>query len=82
MTIEEAIKARHTVRSYDRRKLPAGTAKLLSERISANNKKYGLRMRLITENTDAFGVILKLFLAKNVRNYIVLAGIDAPGTDE
>ncbi len=77
MTIKEAMKSRHTVRKYKNEKLSAGITKALSGRISDNNDKYGLQMRLVTENDDAFGVILKLFLAKNVRNYIVLAGKDS-----
>ncbi len=82
MTIEEAIKNRHTVRKYTSQKLSAETAKELSLRISGNNERYGLRMRLVTENRDAFGAIWKLVLAGSVRNYIVLAGKDLPGVDE
>jgi len=82
MTIEEAIKSRHTVRKYTDKKLSVETAKGLSSRISGNNEKYGLRMRLVTENKDAFGPVWKLALAGSVRNYIVLAGKDAPGVDE
>ncbi len=82
MTIEEAMKSRHTVRKYTDQKLSVETAKELSSRISGNNEKYGLRMRLVTDSKDAFGPIWKLLLAGSVRNYIVLAGKDAPGMDE
>ncbi len=82
MTIEEAIKVRHTVRKYTSQKIPAEIAKELNMRLSGHNKKYNLRMRLVTDNTKAFGPVLKLFLAKGVRNYIVLAGKDATDTDE
>ncbi len=82
MTIEEAIKKRHTVRKYTDQKLPVETAKELTSRISGHNEKYGLRMRLVIDSKDAFGPIWKLVLAGSVRNYMVLAGKDAPGVDE
>lgn len=74
MTMQEAMEARHTVRSYTERSLPADTVRLLQERIAAHNERYGLAMKLVTENTTAFPAALKLVLAKGVRNYIVLAG--------
>lgn len=47
-----------------------------------SNERRGLAMSLVTENTEAFGPALKLFLAKGVRNYLILAGPDRPGLDE
>lgn len=82
MTLEEAMRARHTVRRYTDRKLPEDVLARLNERIQKNNQDYGLTMNLVTENTEAFGSALKLFLAKGVRNYVVLAGRDRPGLDE
>ncbi len=82
MTMQEAMKARHTVRKYKDEKLPTEITKALAARISGNNEKYGLRMRLVTENDEAFGAVLKLVLAKNVKNYIVLIGRDSEGLYE
>lgn len=82
MTLEEAMRTRHTVRRYTDRKLPGDVLERLRERIRENNGKYGLAMTLVTENTEAFGPALRLFLAKGVRNYLVLAGRDTPGLDE
>lgn len=82
MTLEEAMRTRHTVRRYTDRKLPGDVLKGLRDRIRENNEKYGLAMSLVTENTEAFGPALRLFLAKGVRNYVVLAGKDMPGLDE
>ena len=82
MTLEEAMQTRHTVRRYTDRKLLGDVLEGLRDRIRENNEKYGLAMSLVTENTEAFGPALRLFLAKGVRNYIVLAGRDVPGLDE
>ena len=82
MTLEEAMRTRHTVRRYTDRKLPGDVLEGLRDRIRENNGKYGLAMSLVTENTEAFGPALRLFLAKGVRNYVVLAGKDMPGLDE
>lgn len=82
MTLEEAMRTRHTVRRYTDRKLPGDVLEGLRDRIRDNNEKYGLTMSLVTENTEAFGPALRLFLAKGVRNYLVLAGRDLPGLDE
>lgn len=82
MTLEEAMRTRHTVRRYTDRKLPGDVLEGLRDRIRDNNEKYGLSMSLVTENTEAFGPALRLFLAKGVRNYLVLAGKDLPGLDE
>ncbi|MDE7303472.1 MAG: nitroreductase [Oscillospiraceae bacterium] len=82
MTLKEAAECRHTVRKYTDRKMPQETADKLTERINACNEKFGLDMKLVTENTDALGTAVKLILSKGVRNYIVLAGKDAPDTEE
>ena len=82
MTLEEAMRTRHTVRRYTDRKLPEDVLERLRERIQKNNEARGLSMSLVTENTEALGPLLRLFLAKGVRNYAVLAGEDRPGLDE
>ena len=82
MTFKEAAECRHTVRKYTDRKIPRETADKLTERINACNEKFGLDMKLITENTDALGTAVKLVLSKGVRNYIILAGKDTPDTEE
>lgn len=82
MTLKEAAEQRHTVRKYTDKKLPADMIEKLTERIGGCNEKYGLSMKLITENTDALGAAVRLVMSKGVRNYIVLAGKNAPDTDE
>ena len=82
MTLDEAMRSRHTVRRYTDRKLPGEVLEALDGRIQKNNREYGLAMNLVTENTEAFGPLLRLFLAKGVRHYVILAGRDRPGLDE
>lgn len=78
----EAMHARHTVRKYTGRSLPYDVVAKLDARIRRINQSHGLALRLVTENGEAFGPLVKLVLAKGVRNYIVLAGKDAPDTEE
>lgn len=82
MTLEEAMRSRHTVRRYTDRTLPGDVVEQLKGRIGQNNRERGLAMSLVTENTEAFGPALRLFLAKGVRNYVILAGKDRPGLEE
>lgn len=82
MTITEAMHSRHTVRRYTGHAIPEEILKQLEKRIADNNKKYGLHMKLMINNEKAFGAIIKLILAKGVKNYIILSGEDKPGVDE
>ena len=82
MTMEEAMRSRHTVRRYTDRRLPREVLEPLEARVRRNNQEHGLAMSLVTENTEAFGPVWKLLLAKGVRNYVILAGGDRPGVDE
>ncbi len=82
MTIKEAVKQRHMVRKYTDKKIPQDIIKLLNERIAANNEKYGLNLVLTIGNNDGISGIAKLFLAKGINNYFILAGPDIPHLDE
>lgn len=82
MTIKEATRNRHTVRKYKDLRIPAEVSTQLSARIEDNNKKYGLKMKLVLENTEAFNAAIKLVLAKSVRNYVILAGANAADLEE
>lgn len=82
MTLEEAMRTRHTVRRYTEETIPQDLLARLDERMRGCNERRGLAMSLVTENTEAFGPALKLFLTKGVRNYLILAGPDRPGLDE
>lgn len=82
MTLQEAVKNRHTVRKYADRKIPKEAAAQLRARINENNQKYNLEMKLVLDHAEALGIIAGLTMAKGVRNYIVLAGKHGTDTDE
>ncbi|MDI9395130.1 MAG: nitroreductase family protein [Euryarchaeota archaeon] len=82
MTINEAIKIRHTVRKYKDKAIPQELIEKLNARIDENNKTYALNLKLVTDNSEGVTGLGKLFLAKNVNNYIILAGTATPDLDE
>ncbi|MCD7755654.1 MAG: nitroreductase [Firmicutes bacterium] len=82
MTLQEAMAARHTVRKYKDTPLSAEMVQQLNERIRAQNAKYGLNMKLLTQNKEAMPAIFAKTMSKGVVNYIILAGPNAPGVDE
>ena len=82
MAMEEAMRARHTVRAYTDEPLPAETVEKLNRLIAENNARHDLKVRLVLDDTSAFGIALKLVLAKGVRNYLILAGDKAPDLAE
>lgn len=82
MNIIEAMEKRHTVRKYTDQKISKEILETIKNRIYELNKEYGLSMKLITENTDAFGGFVKLFMTKGVRNYLILAGNEVNDLDE
>lgn len=76
MTIKEAMKERHMVRKYVDKKIHEDLVSKLNERIEENNRKYDLSIKLMIDNDKAVNSIIKLLLAKGVKNYIILAGND------
>ena len=83
MTIQEAIKARHSVRAYKGEPLAADVVEVLEERIKELNEKGHLHMQLIRNETKAFeGKLAKYGKFRGVNNYIVMAGKKADDLDE
>lgn len=82
MNIYEAMSKRHKVRKYLNKPLSEDIIKKLKNRIDKNNEKYNLAIKLVLNDSNAFSGILKLFLAKGVKNYFVLAGKDTPNLHE
>ena len=74
MTMTEAMHERHTVRRYTDKTLPREMIEKLNMRIDENNDRFGLSIKLITNESSAVGVLVKLILAKGVKNYFILAG--------
>lgn len=83
MTIQEAIKARHSVRAYTGQPLAADVVEMLVEKIRELNEKGHLHMQLIRNETKAFqGKLAKYGKFRGVNDYIVMAGQKADDLDE
>lgn len=82
MTIKKAIKERHMVRKYKDKAISEDKIALLNAGVTENNKAYGLNITLVTGNSDGLSGFAKMFFAKGVNNYFVLAGKPASDLDE
>jgi len=75
MDLLEAIKARHSVRSYTDKKIEGETLDQLLKTIDECNSKSGLNIQLCLNEPDAFSSFMaKYGNFKNVKNYIALIG--------
>ncbi len=82
MNTLEAMEKRHTVRKYTDQKVSNEILETIKKRINDLNNEYGLSMKIITENKEAFGGFVKLFMTKGVRNYLILAGNETNDLEE
>ena len=83
MTLEEAIKARHSVRAYKAQPLAEDIVKVLEKEIEAQNRQGHLHIQLIKNEPKAFqGKLAKYGKFSNVTNYLVMAGQKAEDLDE
>lgn len=83
MDIIQAIKERHSVRTYLDRPMDAGTIAALQSVIRECNSESGLNIQLVTEEPKAFSSgVLKYGSFSGVRNYIVMAGEKGKETEE
>ena len=82
MTMQEAMRERHTVRKYTDRPIPQDIRELLGRRVSDNNRDYGLCINLVCDNSEGLSGMTKLLFAGGVNHYFVLAGPDTPDLDE
>lgn len=75
MTIQEAIKNRHAVRSYTDRKLEENVKTALLDFIGECNRESGLHIQLVTDEPKAFdGFMAHYGKFSGVENYIALIG--------
>lgn len=75
MEILEAIRRRHSVRSYDDRKITGETKEKLQQMIATCNKESGLHMQLVLDEEKAFdGFMAHYGKFSGVKNYIALVG--------
>ena len=83
MTIEEAIRLRHSVRSYTDR--PVETEKLdaLRALVEECNAASGLHIQLVTNDPTAFDTRLAHYgKFTNISNYLAMIGPKGDGLDE
>lgn len=74
MKMEEAMRKRHTVRSYLDKKLSESFIDVINERIGLMNQKYRVSFKLVVNDSHVFCPLLRIVMAKGVKNYIVMAG--------
>lgn len=83
MDINEAIRNRHSVRSYLDKPIPNDTINEIKSEISECNKESGLHIQLVTEEPEAFsGFMAHYGKFSGVKNYIALIGKKSPDLDE
>ena len=83
MTVQEAIKARHSVRAYKDQPLSEEIVRLLEDEIVKLNNEGQLHIQLICNEPKAFqGTMAKYGKFRNANNYIVMAGKKAEDLDE
>lgn len=79
----QAMRDRHSVRSYLPDPIPEAAAAALNDEIARCNGISGLSMQLITEEFDAFkGFLANYGMLSGVKNYIALVGPKGPKLDE
>lgn len=83
MDVLEAMKERHSVRSYTEQPLSEKLIMELQSEIDACNQQSGLSIQLVINEPNAFsGIMAHYGKFINVRNYIALVGKKGPGLDE
>ena len=83
MTLQEAIKARHSVRAYTGQPLTDQDAQALEEKIATLNQQGRLHIQLIRNEPKAFlGPFARYGKFRNVTDYLVMVGVKADDLDE
>ncbi len=80
MTIQEAMAARHSVRSYRDTPIPEEIRAQLNAQAEACNEESGLHISIQYDDAEGFDSRLAHYGSfRNVKNYIVLAGAGGEG---
>lgn len=83
MTQLEAMKVRHSVRSYTDQKIEGDVLEQLRQTIDACNKESGLHIQLCLNEPEAFsGMMARYGKFQNVKNYVALIGKKGAGLEE
>ena len=77
------MNARHSVRQYEDKPIPAEILAELKQEIAACNRESGLHIQLVTDEPKAFdGFIAHYGKFRGVKNYLALVGPKGAGLDE
>lgn len=83
MTIFEAMKERHSVRSYKNDRIEGEILNALQSFVNRMNEESGLHIQLVLEEPNAFDSTMAHYgKFSGVRNYIVMAGKKSGELDE
>ena len=82
MTLQEAITARHSVRKYIDKEIPADIIAALQDKIVECNKVGNLNIQLVLNETKAFTGMLSYGQFSGVKNYLVMVGKKERDLDE
>lgn len=82
MTLQEAITARHSVRKYIDKEIPADIVTVLQDNIAKYNKVGNLNIQLVLNETRAFTGMLSYGSFSGVKNYFVMVGKKGDDLDE
>ena len=83
MDVFEAMKARHSVRKYLAKPIPADVLTKLREEVDACNREGKLHIQLVTDEPGAFDCAMAKYGSfSGVSNYFVLVGPDDDGLEE
>ena len=82
MTIEEAMKSRHTVRKFTENPIEEEKVRLLEERLKKLNDENSLGFRLVLNDNKGLPPFVRAIVSKGVMNYIILGGQDREGLEK
>ena len=83
MELMEAVRARHSVRSYLDKPVEQEKLDILRRLIDEINREQGLHIQLVTDEPKAFSSFLAHYgLFDNIKNYIALVGPEGAALDE
>lgn len=81
MTMQQAMKERHTVRKFTDQTIDEQQLADLKKRVDEDNRRYDVDISVETDQTNGVSGIIRLLMTKNVRNYLILASTDRSNVD-
>lgn len=81
MTMQQAMKERHTVRKFTNQPIDEQQLADLKKRVDEDNRRYDVDISVETDQTNGVSGIIRLLMTKNVRNYLILASPDRSNVD-